>query len=257
MKKEADKLKDKFFGKKGKKEDGSKDTGNVSGKQHKDNKPDDAEKRAVAIKAKVIIKLMQSKQAPISELISALNQLKGSYSWIISFEARSKGDLSHYSIWMIASEIYLSDYTLPSCKPDPNALPKGTPARIKPDMEEPTKKALQKENESAEILAKAGYDIEQLRQSSSSQNPGKKNPDYKIEGRIFDHYAPTTKNPRNIWTNIKEGKIDAGQTDRIILNLDNSKVSIDALKKQFQDYPIENLREVKVIKNGEITNFWP
>jgi hypothetical protein len=61
-----------------------------------------------------------------------------------------------------------------------------------------TTRSIERENESAIILANAGYNVE--------QNPtvsGDKNPDYRIEGRIFDCYAPSTKNFRNIIETIR------------------------------------------------------
>lgn len=56
-----------------------------------------------------------------------------------------------------------------------------------------TTRSLIRENESADILVKKGYNVE--------QNPvidGVKNPDYRIDGVIYDNYAPETSNVRNI-----------------------------------------------------------
>ena len=86
--------------------------------------------------------------------------------------------------------------------------------------------------------------------------PGPKEPDYLIEGVVFDCYAPNKPNPRAIWTNIK-GKIDAKQTQRIILNLDDSEVDAEALRQQFTHYPIADLQEVIIIRNGQISHFLP
>jgi hypothetical protein len=83
--------------------------------------------------------------------------------------------------------------------------------------ESPAKKlALQRENESATTLAKGGYDVE--------QNPtvlGDKNPDYLVNGKIFDCYAPTTSNIRNIADRV-ETKVVRRQADRIVLNMTDS-----------------------------------
>ena len=109
-----------------------------------------------------------------------------------------------------------------------------------------------RENESADLLAKAGYTVEQ-----TPSVPGVKRPDFKIEGRIFDNYAPTSDRARNIWKNLLNEKIAAGGVDRIILNLDGSVVDLDKLRKQFHDWPMPGLKELIVIKDGKVIPFWP
>nr|WP_253944737.1 hypothetical protein [Paenibacillus sp. NEAU-GSW1] len=79
-----------------------------------------------------------------------------------------------------------------------------------------------------------------------------KKPDYLIEGKIFDCYAPSKNTSvRSIWSNIKVGKVDAGQTDRIVLNLKDWSGNIEDLKKQFSDYPMDGLKEVIVITKDD------
>ena len=93
------------------------------------------------------------------------------------------------------------------------------------------------------------------------QQPGTKpngtNPDYEIEGRVFDCYAPSTKNPRNIWDYIKKEKVDKGQADRVVLNLEDSAVDVKALQKQFAEWEIDGLKEIIIIRGGKATPFWP
>ncbi|MEU3621311.1 hypothetical protein BS329_08110 [Amycolatopsis coloradensis] len=144
------------------------------------------------------------------------------------------------------------DHTEPSGKPDPNAEPDGHPTRIRDQDDAETKRSLQRENESATTLAKAGYKVEQ-----NPDVPGDKNPDYKIEGEVFDNYAPKTANARNIASEI-QGKIDKEQTERVVLNLADSNVDPEKLRAQLRDWPIEGLKEIKVIdKNGNVVNFYP
>ena len=142
--------------------------------------------------------------------------------------------------------------TLPSRLPDPNARPRGVVTRINPNNDTVTQDGLTRENESAVLLAQAGYDVE--------QNPNvlgtRKKPDYKIEGKVFDCYAPNKSSPRAIWSSVSE-KIEQKQTQRIILNLDNSSVSTQALRDQFSQYPIPNLEEIIIIKQGQIVHFLP
>ncbi|KOX17790.1 hypothetical protein ADK67_37745 [Saccharothrix sp. NRRL B-16348] len=142
--------------------------------------------------------------------------------------------------------------TGPSRTPDPNAEPGGTRTKIDPKEDADTKRSLQRENESATTLARAGYDVEQ-----NPTVPGAKNPDYRIEGRIFDNIAPSTGSPRNIHSRIAE-KVAEGQTDRVVVNLADSPVDVERLRGQMRDWPIEGLKEVIVIdKNGSVVHLYP
>lgn len=145
------------------------------------------------------------------------------------------------------------DHTQPSREPDPNATPSGHPTRIRDSDKDPAnREALRRENESAQMLAKAGFDVEQ-----NPTVPGRKNPDYRIEGEIFDCVAPTTSNPRAVATRIQQ-KIEAEQTERIVLNLEGSDVDLGRLRAQLHDWPIERLKEVIVIdKHGNIQHIYP
>ena len=109
-----------------------------------------------------------------------------------------------------------------------------------------------RENESAETFAKKGYDIKQNPYLPNTN----KNPDYLIDNKVFDNYAPSTKSARNIATNI-EKKILEEQTERIVLNLNDSAVELDKLTKQLKDYPIQGLKEILIVKNNQIIPFYP
>lgn len=143
--------------------------------------------------------------------------------------------------------------TQPTRLPDPNAKPGGQPTRIPQGARPDNKLQLQRENESADVLARAGYDVEQ-----NPNVPGLKNPDYRIDGKIFDCYAPTINNARNIATYITKNKILAGQADRLVLNLSDSSVDLDAMRAQLHDWPIKGLKEVIAInKQGNIIHLYP
>lgn len=115
-----------------------------------------------------------------------------------------------------------------------------------------TVRALTRENESATTLSRAGYDVEQ-----NPDVPGPKNPDYRIEGKVFDNYAPTSDKARNIAREMQK-KVDKGQTDRIVLNLSDSGVAPGALKAQLNDWPIDGLKEVIAIDGqGNVIHFYP
>ncbi|HZM84681.1 MAG TPA: hypothetical protein VFC19_53855 [Candidatus Limnocylindrales bacterium] len=138
--------------------------------------------------------------------------------------------------------------TPPSRTPNPHATPRGTrtPAH-------PTKKndrALRRENESADVLSRHGYDVE--------QNPGPrwngKKPDYKIEGRYFDSYAPSTKDIDNIRDEVsgkvRDPKSGFLQADRIVLDMQDSPLSATDVTAVLGRKPIKGLREVIVIEGG-------
>ena len=113
-------------------------------------------------------------------------------------------------------------------------------------------RAYTRENESADILARNGYTVEQ-----NPLVPGtKKKPDYRVEGTVFDNYAPTTSKARNIWTAVWD-KVNQGQTRRVVINLNDSQVDVSALADQFAAWPIEGLEQVLVIRGESVTQLWP
>lgn len=148
--------------------------------------------------------------------------------------------------------------THPSEAPDPSATPSGYRPRISPDDDKATLRSLMRENESADLLARAGFKVEQRPQVAGTP----RKPDFRIEGRVFDNYAPSTSNPRNIWAVVNDTKVNptgkSMQADRIVLNLRDSGVDLAALKRQFTEWPMPNLKEVLVIsREGGIVLFWP
>ncbi|TKD06648.1 PAAR-like domain-containing protein [Polyangium fumosum] len=77
------------------------------------------------------------------------------------------------------------DYTLPTGKS--GGKPRGSPHTVRRNAKEVEQLAFRRERETADTLAAKGYDVEQ----SPASPPGSdKKPDFKIEGRYFDNYAP-------------------------------------------------------------------
>jgi hypothetical protein len=115
------------------------------------------------------------------------------------------------------------------------------------------KRSIKRENEAADTLANEGYKVE--------QNPlghGNKDPDYRIEGKIFDCYSPKSDNPRSILGHIADDKIGKKQTERIVLNLADSNVKRHSLRQALNDNPIAGLREIIIVdKNNNIIRFFP
>ncbi|MGW2646761.1 CdiA C-terminal domain-containing protein [Streptomyces sp. NPDC001393] len=146
-----------------------------------------------------------------------------------------------------------ADHTKPSGQADPNAKPRGKPEPISKKDDATTIRAKGREVDSAETLAKQGYDVEQR----PATLPNGKNPDFRIEGKVFDNYAPTAKNPRSIYDAVQK-KVDKGQTDRVVVNLGDSDADLGALRSQFHSWPMNDLKEVIVIdREGNIVHLYP
>ena len=141
--------------------------------------------------------------------------------------------------------------TNPSQTPHPDRKPTGHPAKWKSTDDHATRRGRRLENEAAITLAQAGFDVRQM---------GGKNVDYEIEGKRFDCAAPTSDNPHSIWKNLLTKKIQKGQTDRLIININDpeARVTVDQLRRQFQEHPMPGLREAKVIgPGGAIIDIYP
>jgi hypothetical protein len=182
---------------------------------------------------KFALEVQQARQAAkLGDLSTEeLNKLKKAYDEGRSFA--SEGELLEYM-----------KKTHPMGAVDPTAVPRGKRTLIDPADKDPENiRALGRENESADILSQKGYDVEQ-----NPKVPGPSNPDYKLEGKVFDCYAPSEKKSvRGIWSYIKEEKLEKGQTTRVVLNLQDWGGDIAALRKQFHDWPMAGLDEILVI----------
>lgn len=122
-----------------------------------------------------------------------------------------------------------------------------------------------KQNESADIFAKEGYHVKMLDEIEGGNGHGIKegsNPDFLIEGKVFDHYAPiSTKSANGIAEEIKRKTKD--QADRIVLNLDGftdarvAEVSQKIIGKTKQNGDLRRLQELFIIREGKIEHlFW-
>ena len=156
--------------------------------------------------------------------------------------------------------------TVPSAKRPIGALgnPEKVPSNPKTIAEKIFTRSIQKQNEAAGVMSKNGYLVEyqpkitaQVRMSRFPWLKEGKKPDFKIEGEIFDALSPD-KNTRisNIIKRITD-KTVKGQARRILLNLDDSKVSISELAKELRLSKLQFLDEVIVVKNGKITKIYP
>ena len=117
-----------------------------------------------------------------------------------------------------------------------------------------------RELETAELFRAEGYDIKILEELKEGNGYGIKknsNPDFLIENKVFDCYAPEASQPKNV---IKEiGKKNKTQSERIVLNLDGYKGNIDDLKSNIlrkTNGDLRRLKEVMVTKDGKITRWF-
>lgn len=140
--------------------------------------------------------------------------------------------------------------TEPSGELSGSAKPRGKPTEIKGSPE--NQRSLKRENESAKTLAENGYDVLQ----NPPRNEAGKDPDYKIEGKYFDCYAPARDDPGRIRDDISR-KVKKGQADHIVLNLDDSGMSTDDLKSVLERRPVSGLQEIKIVKDGKVVDYYP
>ncbi|PRY27992.1 hypothetical protein [Pseudosporangium ferrugineum] len=111
------------------------------------------------------------------------------------------------------------------------------------------------------MLAGSGYhvrqnptsaEVAQARLDTGDTGKPTSKPDYLVEGRVFDCYSPTrpTKNVRGIWGEVHDKVVERQQTQRVVVNLADWRGDLSALRRQFADWPIAGLKEVKVITPG-------
>lgn len=124
------------------------------------------------------------------------------------------------------------------------------------------RRSLELENDGATVVAAQAYRVHQNPTRSEvaearaatgdGGNPGK-NPDFLIEGHVFDCYSPTsTRSTRGVWTEVSN-KVEEGQTERVVLNLHDWGGNFASLQRQFNDWPIAGLKElVAITRSGAI-----
>lgn len=155
----------------------------------------------------------------------------------------------------INSSLDNNQFKLTNPKKEKGGKPKGNYENLRPGKDG---QPIIRQNESADLLAKEGYDIEMLPEVKGGNGYGKKttsNPDFLIDGEAFDCYSPDGSNIRNIWSTVEE-KTNR-QAERIILNLDDFKGSVSELHDQFRLWDITDLKELFIIKDGTIERWIP
>jgi hypothetical protein len=145
----------------------------------------------------------------------------------------------------------------------PGGRPEGPPTRIGAKEDADVKRSLDRENSAAVTMAGQGFrvqqnpnpaEVAQARLNTGDTGSPESDPDYLVEGRVFDCYSPSARKPvRGIWSEVEEKVLDREQTQRVVINLADWPGDLSALRKQFADWPIAGLKETKVITpNGDI-----
>jgi Contact-dependent growth inhibition CdiA C-terminal domain len=78
-----------------------------------------------------------------------------------------------------------------------------------------------------------------------------------IEGKTFEVYTPSeTTVVKDVWLFVKN-KISELIFDRFVVNMNESKLTMEQMTKQFKDYPIQDLKEIILIREGKVIHLFP
>ncbi len=156
--------------------------------------------------------------------------------------------------------------TVPSSKEPIGSIgtPEKVPTKITTSNVSEQARGLRRQNEAAEVMSKNGYHVEYQPKITETDKMSRfpwfkegKKPDFKIEGEIFDALSPEKSTSlTNIVKSIAK-KTTRNQARRILLNLDDSKVSIQELAEELRLSKLPYLDEVIVVKNNKITKIYP
>lgn len=134
--------------------------------------------------------------------------------------------------------------------------PQGFRARPQDAKTEEDRRALGRQNDVAALLASNGYQtlqrpsdaqVARARQEHGDHGDPLKNPDYLLEGRVFDCYSPNpATSVRNVWSQVRK-KGRSGQTERVVVDLKEWNGDMSAMRKQFEDWTLPRIKEVKLI----------
>ena len=124
-----------------------------------------------------------------------------------------------------------------------SGVPEGWPNTAKADQI----RAIQRQNETGQILADHGLVVEYL---PMGKQKGVANPDLRINGEIADVYSPSGNNVLTMRDKVIEKARD--QAPNVVVNLADSKSSISEVAQFFQRNPVEKLKSLIIIKDGKV-----
>jgi hypothetical protein len=123
------------------------------------------------------------------------------------------------------------------------------------------KTSVRNENSMADQLAREGYRVIQNprippEQMTEQGLDSEKNPDFIIEGRVFDLYTPIVTTASQVYLGIAK-KINDGQTDRVVVDLRHTQTTRAELEAELKTYPIEGLKEVITVTEYGVGHAFP
>lgn len=93
-------------------------------------------------------------------------------------------------------------------------------------------------------------EVADARRLTGDTGDERKSPDYLVEGHVFDCSAPTrSASVRSVWSAVRK-KVRKGQAQRVVLNLSDWGDDLVALQRQFDEWPLPNVKEVVVVTRG-------
>lgn len=105
--------------------------------------------------------------------------------------------------------------------------------------------AIDRQNEAAVALADYGEDVERLSNTMKIvENFG-----LKINGQIADFFSPISRSPFSVLMSIR-GKVEK-QAPTIVVNLQDSVITISQLEGALRANPVPGLRAVDSMKTGK------
>jgi hypothetical protein len=140
--------------------------------------------------------------------------------------------------------------TEPSRPPDSKAVPEGEPETA-PRRPATSKSPWSSRTGRPLALARAGYRVRRLPNIGHGVNP-----DFEVEGRIFDCYSPnrgTTVD--SVVTRVR--KKSRLQASRFVINLDRGGLDAGEVRARLLSSRPSRVGEVLVVRNDTVSRVWP
>ena len=134
-------------------------------------------------------------------------------------------------------ELY-GDLALPGRDSAPRGDLTGPRALVRRQDDPETRRGAERENQSADILWLNGHNVEQR-----PDVPGPKRPDYRIDGEVFDNYAPKTEQRSQCLANSFRENSKKHQTRNVVINLQDSNLTLSQIEEQFRSLSNLKLRQ--------------
>jgi len=136
----------------------------------------------------------------------------------------------------------------PTLSYDADRPPSGPPKKVSKNDRDPDNiRACDAENEAAGVFSKYGYDYARIRETRSSPDGLVKG----VQGK-WDVYAPRSATPLSSIHAVAARKVNVQNAPYVVVRLEADGQSIADISKHFKDNPIPGLKQLFVVKNGEL-----